>query len=319
MQEPNPHNSRLALAAGLAIALALAGAGFLAGRSTAPKPEPAAVEPSDVAPTSAPSLEPVVGPQVLGRAEFIAMVNSAADALASGTELPRDVQDLSGRRFDIVLPFGCEGPVSEGSKPARGWEYDAKRSVLRISVEPERWSAAEWEAPKAPDKEGADADLRGFWILRPWSSAERCPAASIAPPAASDAAPTPSEAAPAATEAVPAASEKSPALTAEQSLAIAGRMGDDKKPARPFKIVKRLAADAFEPARGFHLRLIGRIESAPGMMPIACVQRGGGQQRPKCLVSVTFAELRIENPLDGKALGVWQLDGQDRETERAGT
>jgi hypothetical protein len=185
------------------------------------------------------------------------------------------------------------------------WRYDAAQQTLRVHVAPARWSLADWGL--APDTGGdgtsgegdADADakageaagqarLEGFWIERPWSSAETCP-------------PVP---------AVPAASEGAPPLPTEQTLALAqwrseaGRT-DTVRAGRAYDLVKRLAPDAAPGPKGLRIRLIGRVARLPDGGSLRCTQAAGPDQRPVCLLAIALDEVRIENPADGAVLGTW--------------
>ena len=37
----------------------------------------------------------------------------------------RQAENLAGRRFDVVIPFGCGGPATAESKASMRWRYDA--------------------------------------------------------------------------------------------------------------------------------------------------------------------------------------------------
>lgn len=300
MREPNLRTSRLAIAGGLVAALALAGGGFLLGRSTSPRPDsapPPALQPAPPPPATQP--EP---PHILGRADLVALAAKAADAATSGQALPTGLQ---GKRFELVLPFGCAGPAAADSAAPVRWRYDAAQQTLRVHVAPARWSLADWglapdtagggtsdegnerAEPKAGEAAG-QARLEGFWIERPWSSAETCP-------------PVP---------AVPAVSEIAPPLPTEQTLALAqwrsepGRT-DTARAGRAYDLVKRLAPDAAPGPKGLRIRLIGRVARLPDGGSLRCTQAAGPDQRPVCLLAVTLDEVRIENPADGAVLGTW--------------
>jgi hypothetical protein len=187
------------------------------------------------------------------------------------------------------------------------WRYDAAQQTLRVHVAPAGWSLADWGL--APDKGGdgtsgegdtgvdarageaaGHARLEGFWIERPWSSAETCPPV---PPG-------------------PAASEgaSAPLFPPEQTLALAqwrseaGRT-DTARAGRAYDLVKRLAPDAAPGPKGLRIRLIGRVARLPDGGSLRCTQAAGPGQRPVCLLAVTLDEVRIENPADEAVLGTW--------------
>lgn len=283
MQEPTPHSSRLALAGGLIALLLVGGGGFLLGRTTAPEP-PA---PLSTAPAPQPALPPpaaIAPPPTLERAGLIDLVADAVDAASASRSLPEAVRSAAGQRFDLVLPFGCEGPV-EGDRTAPfGWQYDAAKTTLRVWINPTRWAHATW---LPTETETDKAALEGFWIARPWSKATHCP--SPAPGGAAHVT-------------VPSQSQGEVAIARFIE-------GDADKRARRLEIVKRMEPDDFDPTRGFALRITGRMQSVEAGGPVQCLQRTGWQQRPKCMIVGDFAELRVEHPKTGDVLAVWPISG----------
>ena len=282
MHEPSPRTSRLTIAGGLAAAIIVGGAGFVIGRGTAPAPTPVELPVSTPLPKPSPAAAGITQ-MTLDRTGLLALVNSAADAAASGELTPKDVQAAAGRRFDIVLPFGCGGPAGPGWATGLGWQYDEKTETLRIRVNPTRWSGEDWQLP---NNDAESASLDGFWISRPWSSSAHCPPVTPHVPAIGEPAPLPG-----------------------QTLAIARAIdGATATPPRPYETVQRLGREDFDPARGFHLRIIGRTDPQSSNPAVRCVQTGGSDQRPLCLFMGEFAELRIENPVDGKILASWPMN-----------
>ncbi len=281
MREPSLRASRLAIAGGLIAAIAIGTGGFLAGRSTVPRraPVPAAV-PSPV--ESPPSPEP---PGVLRRADIAAFADRAADAFSSGAPLPEDMRGLAGRRFEIVLPFGCSGPAATTSAAPLRWFYDAAQERLRIDVSATQWDLADWGL--AGDGEQT---AQGFWISRPWSSAETC--AGVSNPVA--------------------VSDAEPVTLTGQTLGIAqfGSLpgaGSDAAGPRSFNTVKRIAPSELDASRGFGVTLSGRIARFPGGAPVRCRQPGGSEQRPICLVAASFEEVTLQALGSGEALATWAL------------
>lgn len=288
MQEPTPHSSRLALAGGLIALLAVGGGGFFIGRSTASKPAPVTV--AAPAPTPAPPPSPTIlaPPPTLERAALLDLVADAADAASRSLPQPKAVQSAAGRRFDLVLPFGCEGPV-EGPRTAPfGWQYDVAKTTLRVWINPTRWKRATWALEDGEEDKSA---LEGFWIATPWSTATECPARSSG-------------------GAVPA----DPAQV-KHEVAIARPIeGEVDKSPRRLEIVKRMEPGDFDPARGFRFRVTGRIHAGQAGGPVLCVQRGGRQQRPQCVIIGHFSELRLENPKTDEVLAVWPIsDSRQRD------
>ena len=282
MQEPSVRTSRLAIAGGLAAILVVGGGGFFLGRTTAPAP-PAPAPMVVPAPTPAPVPET---PKDLGRGELIALAQRAADAFASGEAMPKAVVDAAGRRFDLLLPFGCSGPSEAETSLPMQWRYDEAEGTLRVSVKPMMWSKADWNL----DDRATTGAAEGFWITRPWSSSGACPL-----------------------RAGQAFSRGVEPLTLPgQTLAIAQFFDGDadrdgRRNGRPFETVTRVAADKFDGSRGFRLRISGRLDAVTGNMPVRCVQPAGAEQRPICVIGARIDTVRLENPTSEEVLATWTI------------
>src|SRR3546814_6063418 len=87
---------------------------------------------SDVCSSDLPAPAPVPVPETpkdLERGDLIALAQRAADAFASGEAVPKAVAEATGRRFELLLPFGCGGPSE-----ARSEEHTSElQSLMRIS------------------------------------------------------------------------------------------------------------------------------------------------------------------------------------------
>jgi hypothetical protein len=289
------------------------GAGFLLGRGTA-EPPPLVIAPPVAAP--APKPEPALS-GVLGRGELIALAAAAADAAAGGTGSRAQVARADGRRFELRLAFGCDGPADADSKAPMRWRYDAKREALRVHVAPVTWSPADWGVGGAGPRtiEG----IEGFWIARPWTSSEACPARAEVPAAPAvpeegsesdsksgskvDAKPVPQ----------PATETETPP---EQTLALgqpafAGGARDSRRNGGAYETVVRVSEGELDASQGFRLRISGRIARLPGEEPVLCRQPAGSGQRPACLLSVVMDEVAIENPATGATLATWTVSGRN--------
>lgn len=272
------------IAGALAAATAIGTAGFLLGRSTSPGTDPSAAvspQPSVIA-TTVPSEQP----RILARADIIDLGDRAADALASGRPLPQDIANLAGRRVELTIPFGCTGPSPEGTDLPLSWRYDVAAKALRIHVQLTQWQASEWDLASSS---AAPQAIEGLWVRWPWFSAEICP--------------------PNAGQAV--APDAQPITLPGQTLAV-GQFGasdaDSKDRARrPFDAVKQVAADQLNAARGFVLKLSGRVGKLPDGQPVRCVQPAGIEQKPICLVALSLEELRVQNPISEDVVAVWSI------------
>lgn len=288
MVEPSPRSSRLALSGVLAAAIAVGGAGFLLGRGSAERTQ--IVTPPPVsAPAPTPEPPRVLG--VLGRADLIALAAMAADAAAAGRDPAPEIAEADGRRFELRLPFGCNGPAGEESNAAMRWHYDAGEEALRIHVAPVTWSREDWWAGDAPS--GIET-IEGFWITRPWTSSEGCPVGGDRPVALG----------------------ADPVTLPGQTLAVGqifftGGPRGGRRDGKPYEAVVRVAGDEFDASDGLRLRISGRVDRIRGAGPVRCRQPAGPEQRPICLVSVVMDEVAIENPASNKTLAIWSLGRRD--------
>lgn len=302
MQEPNLRASRRTLAGLLAAGVLVAGAGFYLGRSTSSEPDREA--PAKAPVTPAPTASALVESRTLGRGDIIALAAAAADATTSGTALPEGVREAIGRRVEVALPFGCSGPSPDDSDQPLRWRYDENEETLRLHVAVERWAPSDWglAQPSLEEANGDEPVIEGFWVARPWTSSTECPVQSV-------------QAGTAAAQAL-----ATDAANAANSLAIAqflsgGGRRESLREGRPFQSVQRVRPQNLDLTRGFRLVLSGRVTGVPGPSaglesPVRCVQPGGSDVRPRCIVAVTLEDIRIENPKDGSVHANWPL-GRD--------
>lgn len=280
MREPSPRTSRFAIAGGLVALILVGGGGFLLGRATMPAAPPAPAPIAVPAPEPSPTTEPE---KIIGRAEIIGLGAAGADALASGTQLPQHLAALAGKRFELALPFGCDGSASDGSSLPMRWRYDEAAGALRIHVAPATWSTAEWSRDPATLEA-----IEGFWIERPWSSAETCLKAGT----------------------VSAAPGTEPVTLPGQSLGIAQLITTNtarqlRRDGKPYETVVKVTDDQL-PSSGLSLRLTGRIDRFPDGQPVRCRQPGGREQRPICLVAISLDTVGIHDPARDESLALWQ-------------
>lgn len=285
MQQPNLRTSRLRITAVLLAAGVLMGAGFFLGRAGAPKEAISEVEASRTTTPSQPVRLDIS--HVLGRGDLAALAARAADALTLDAEFPATVASKVGRRFEVVLPFGCSGPSSEESDLPLRWSYSPDDEILRIHVATIRWEKSDWNL--SPGQQGAEAgSLEGFWMERPWSTAHRCPQS----------------------QGMVSIADGRPLIVSAQTLALAEAVAENRRlAARPYVAVLRVPPERLSAKDGFRLRLKGRIARLASGPPVKCVQPAGIEQRPICLVGVTFGEIRIENPSTGETLATWAMRG----------
>lgn len=245
-------------------------------------------EPAAVATEQVPETAPVQSTEVppltaLGRGDLIAAFARAGDASAAGQPLPDANRQLVGRTFNLKLPFGCNGEAGKERPVWAGWTFDSKGRALKVFAAPERWTDADWVKPIAGDL--PHEAVEGFWIERPWTSSEDCPAgiASSTDLAASD---------------------------ERQTMGIAQFFAPDsprtfQRGSRPYSHTIRVRDPAEIKGRAFRLALSGRVTGFPDGQPIRCVQTSP-DRRPVCLIAVELARVSFEDPRDGSVLAEWR-------------
>ncbi len=269
-------------------------AGIVAIGSTAlyltrPSPAPLAAEETAPATAVAPEAKNPVIPQVplplppLTRSDLLAATAKAADAAAGGGEAPKESQNLVGRSFSIRLPFGCDGPLDENAKDWAGWTFNAKTRALKLVARPEDWGLAEWTRALAGDTP-FDA-IEGFWLKRPWTSSEACPA-------------TPRTGIPAI-----------PVSPPHETVGVAQFFTPDsprtlQRGSRPYSLTLKAEKEISDAPREYHLVVSGKIAAYADGRPIHCWVETGAVP-PVCVIKVEFGEIAFQGP-DGAILTSWR-------------
>lgn len=290
MEEPSLRKSRFALAGGLTAVIVLAGGGFLLGRATTER-LPVLAAPSPISAHKAEPPPKSSAPRgVLDRLELIAIAAAAADAAAAGVDQAGTLSATEGRRFELRLPFGCNGPSDEKSKEAMRWRYDPDTSALRLHVEPVSWTVADWWTDEGRSNNEA---LEGFWMMRPWTSSESCPPR---------------------VDGIAAVGVE-PITFPGQTLAIGQRLSGEQslegdRSVNVYRTVLRVPEEDLDTSAGFRLRITGRIASIRNDV-VRCHQPLGPNQRPICLVGVNINEIAIENGASDETLATWSVDRRD--------
>jgi len=269
---------------------------------TKPAPPPAApVAPKAKAPP--PPLIPAPLPP-LGRKELLALASAAADAYAAGAPPPSDAVSLIGRTFVIAMPIGCEGPAQPGTTAWAEWSYDAKRRALKLSAAPEQWGKAVWA--KAITKDAPFDAIEGFWVRRPWTSAESCPPQPAAPPPAE----TPPAAGPAqapVASAPPVPVPPPPATPQTLGLAQIFAPGTPRtlqRGGRPYRVTKKIDASAPSAAHPYRLSVSGRLSGFADGQPVHCWSEASNV-RPTCIIAIEFSRVAFEDPTNGATVSEW--------------
>lgn len=243
------------------------------------------VEPA--APTSAPAPITVeAAPIVLDRAGFLAAVDAAVAAYASGAA-STGLDALVGRRFTIRQAFGCGGPlpstatVSDG---LAGWTASEDGQTQRLTLTPADWTQTALVAGEEPIWEAVE----GVWLTRPWLRTETCP--QVNP----DQAPT-----------GPAA------VSSPQTVGLAAVFEPegsrlDRRNGRAYSFTIRGEDDQPPPPHtgGYRLVLEGRFAAFPDGRAIRC-RAARVDQRPVCIAAVQMDRVAFEDT-DGSVLSDWR-------------
>lgn len=248
--------------------------------------EPVAPPPEPSRPVETPSESPV-RPADLDRSGLLSAVaqaasNYAVGAAATGTD------PLVGRQFDIRLAFGCEGaeaPPADGAGDGLArWSWGPERETIRLSMTPGDWVRSALIAGAGQDQWEA---VEGFWISRPWMSAEGCPSIPADPLASGPVAPSPQ------TVGLAAVFE-----------AGGSRLG--RRNGRAYTHTIRQAGDAPLVAldAGYRVRLQGRIVAFPDGRAIRC-RAANPNQRPVCVAAAQLDRVAFETPT-GETLSEWR-------------
>lgn len=283
MDEPRRNRLPLLVAAGAVIALIAIVA--VTGRETTEKAPPPAPEPKgeEVA-VAPPRAAPLLPPPPLRRGDLVAAAARAAAAYAAGAGDPTDDKTLTGQRFEVVIPFGCQGPsATAGGDPAR-WTFDLVKKSITLSAQPQIWTQTPWVREIVGP--GEFELIEGFWIPRPWLASETCPPPRMAAPGAP--APTPSQ------------STVGLVRIAGPEEARSGRRAD-----RPYQVVRKASeAELATSAREYRLVLSGRLAGFPGGAPIRC-HAASIDQRPVCLIGVAIDRVAFVDPESDEVLAEW--------------
>ena len=289
------------IAAGVFLVLVAAAILLLRPRAPAPPDGP----PPDPAP--APLAIPEAPPP-LGRTDLLEAAGRAADAFAAGRPAPGENAALVGRRFVLVMPFGCDGPQPRDSEAPKFWSYDEESETLRASVTPEAFTDAAFARDVARGLEFEAAE--GFWIGRAWTSSEACPPseAPSSPPRRSDPSQARQEAA-GGEEPETEAGSPAPSRPARETLALVeyfepGSRRAARREGRPYTVVKRRRLAEVALGQGLRVVVEGRLAELPGGQPIGCWGESA-TIRPICVIRGRVDRVAVTDASRQRVLGEW--------------
>lgn len=282
MAEPNRRVSD-AKATSLAVLLLLAGCGTAPQAGNDSGNDANAAAPANVAAVEPPPPAAPLPPSRLARADLISAATVAADATASGASLPESNLALVGRGFEVRLPFGCEGPAAFDGRRWAAWSLNAETQVLKLGARTEISQAEPWVQAVTSGTE--HEAVEGFWLRRPWSSAEACP--------------------PNASAVEPQGEAPEPQTLALAQLFAPGAPRTLRRGSRPYSATVKLAGDAPAAPYPFRLVLSGRVTGFADRQPVHCWQPAA-DVRPRCLIAVEFTRVAFEDASDGTVLSEWK-------------
>jgi hypothetical protein len=265
--------------------LAFSAVSLMLGLAACEREAEAPVETPTPAPTPAP-ITVAATPIVLDRTEFLAAIDMAATAYASGSS--RSEQDtLVGRRFTIRQVFGCGGPLpasATASDGVAGWSASEDGQTQRLSLVPGNWTETALVAGEEPVWEAAE----GIWLTRPWLRADTCPQVRADQPAGGPAA------------------VSSPQTVGLAAVFEAEGSRLDRRNGRAYSFTVRGEGDEPPPPHtgGYRLVLEGRFTAFPDGRAIRC-RATNVDQRPVCIAAVQLDRVAFEDT-DGSVLSDWR-------------
>lgn len=285
---PRPRDGKLGLVAPVSIAvitaIILLGAVLFTRQPDEPPPQPAPPAPA-AKPATPPASVPTPEEPALNRSELVKEASAIAAAYAEGGNVaPKGRDPLLGRRFQLRIPFGCEGPQVAAGAAQAFYQFDAEARTLRLVARPVVWTSL----PLIQDLNGAGIEtVEGFWVPQPWRLSESCAPRDDRP--------------------VPAV----PTPPAAQTLGLAQLFKKDdsrvsRRRERPYEHVLKLKADERLPlTQGFRLVLEGRFAAFPSGRVARCWSESP-DHRPICLYAIELERVAFEGGGDGGLIAEWR-------------
>jgi hypothetical protein len=250
------------------------------------QPEPARVAtPAPVAAPSPPAQkQPAPAVATLGRSDLILYAQRRADQFAAGSPAAPGADPLTGHRFFLKLPFGCNGANGAMLNPQTAVSYDATQDSLTVTAQPGSWASLPVMQPLV-DAGKAEA-VEGFWLPRPWTLSESCPPPNSAAP--------PAIATPATAQTVGLAQIFTP-----------GSARTLRHSEHPYSFTRKLGADGGNLLNhSYYLVLEGTVSGYPDGQSLHCWSEAPDHQ-PICIYAVTLSRVSFQDSTSGEILASW--------------
>jgi hypothetical protein len=256
---------------------------LLACRETPERGEPANAVAQPVQPAPLPVAEPP-----LDREALLLAAMRAASAHAAGSDDTAVQRGLNGKRFEMLIRFGCPGSGSAADAPFRS-SYDPaeRRLVLRAAPDVESDDLA--LAGIAGDEVEA---LEGFWVPRPWLLTVACPA------------PVPERDQADGEDAAATAAEKPERRLAMAQFFTATDPRTRRRDHRPYQYTGRLAEGEQPSEAGYDLVVSGRLRRLASGKVVSCTGTGL-TAAPTCVISMIVDHVSMKRGDTGAVLAEW--------------
>jgi hypothetical protein len=246
----------------------------------------------------------------MDRSKLLLAVARAASDYAAGTDDFTAQRALGGKRFEVRLRFGCDGPGAGTGD--HGWSIDPDGRTLRLRATAPLVLKDELVRKVADEKVEA---AEGFWFLRPWLLDAGCPPGQQVGEATPDLSDAVAVDAKVGRSKKHGTDDKSPSPEAQR--APAQRIGlaqfftaDDSRAGRridrPFEAVRKLKEGEGVGNQGFNLVLAGRLRASGDGRVILCADEGR-DRAPDCIISADFDRVWIERPDDKAIMAEWSI------------
>lgn len=240
-------------------------------------------QPLSKAPVASTAASPPPPPlQNLDRAALIDAAGLAASAFTAGDMTDAKFGQFAGRRFELVVPFACNGQTAPDEDLERGWKHNVETGNFQLEF-PSNIVVPLPDAPQTDAKAETETKFaKSFWIERDWLRQGICP-----PVTTNDATGT----------------AETPSLAIAEIADAETSRADDRE-GQPYRVSKRLTAEQLPDEKGLRIIITGRLASAP-KIPFQC-KSVHPDRRPVCVILGRFDRVMITNASGDEIYGEWR-------------